>query len=703
VNTRTERLRSALALFVASLIGLGTTFSAWPDDRRAGGDSPHSISGVQRDDNDRYRDNGDHHRRGGKPAPSTCSIDPVTSFYQASVANGTLVGTGSGPVAHGRLRAIGDMLAAAAHALRAGNTQGALRHLREAYKHIVGEPPVRALVDGPAAPELAARVMAVIQCISGSRPPSAQVVNNTSTLLASASVGAVAFTENLASCGNGCSTGFLEVAEGSNAVSAQPVSESIARAIGDLGPFARNTFYAVNLIQSGGSYCAELWQRNQTSTTFNDDTTRVLLGSVCEPPRQVMLQSASGTPRSAEGTWNICYPAGTKPGITTDTGETYVFAGMTLAVSTFNYSSTNGSCTGQVTPLPLQSGSGTVTLAGTKVMAGWSTGTELTSAPARLDAAGNLPATPTVSKLVFTGTYGGSAATASIALFVDDTGSLWLLYRTHGDPVATCAPDADGYESCLHAIDFMIKPVAPGSVMVLSASGTPRSFDGVWSRCMREQTGPSTFVDRREVWTVSANMIVATSVDYASSGGVVTCNGALVNSEVTTLTIASDGSKTVAGWSDSNALQAPPAAASGGVLPALPTVTQLRAIANGGLRERGGALLFMDDTASTWKAYSDVPNPASSCGPDARGYLSCLSAYGAHTRVDTYDPNVVDTDGDGFVDAIDPDDDNDGVPDLFFGMVADNCPLIPNPSQDDSDWDGFGDACDNYPNDPTRW
>ncbi len=49
-------------------------------------------------------------------------------------------------------------------------------------------------------------------------------------------------------------------------------------------------------------------------------------------------------------------------------------------------------------------------------------------------------------------------------------------------------------------------------------------------------------------------------------------------------------------------------------------------------------------------------------------------------------PNL---DGDGLADCIDPDDDNDDVPD-----VADNCPGMKNPMQADVDQDGDGDLCD---------
>jgi len=48
-----------------------------------------------------------------------------------------------------------------------------------------------------------------------------------------------------------------------------------------------------------------------------------------------------------------------------------------------------------------------------------------------------------------------------------------------------------------------------------------------------------------------------------------------------------------------------------------------------------------------------------------------------------------DTDNDGLDNPLDPDDDNDGVPDAL-----DNCLLWPNPLQADADQDGDGDACD---------
>jgi len=54
-----------------------------------------------------------------------------------------------------------------------------------------------------------------------------------------------------------------------------------------------------------------------------------------------------------------------------------------------------------------------------------------------------------------------------------------------------------------------------------------------------------------------------------------------------------------------------------------------------------------------------------------------------------HNPDQTDTDGDGDGDPCDSDDDGDGVPD-----ATDNCPLVANPGQPDTDGDGIGDACD---------
>ncbi|MEL6177694.1 MAG: thrombospondin type 3 repeat-containing protein [Myxococcota bacterium] len=55
-------------------------------------------------------------------------------------------------------------------------------------------------------------------------------------------------------------------------------------------------------------------------------------------------------------------------------------------------------------------------------------------------------------------------------------------------------------------------------------------------------------------------------------------------------------------------------------------------------------------------------------------------------------PDQLDTNFNGVGDACEEDIDNDGVFDVF-----DNCPLVPNPNQFNSDLDTIGDACDNCP------
>lgn len=112
------------------------------------------------------------------------------------------------------------------------------------------------------------------------KAPSTQVTNNSGTLIYKVKVGGVEFTENLSYCADGCSTGFIDVPEGSNNIQLQQTSGGTWVDLGDLGSFEKGSHYSVN-IKTGALFCAELWKRHQTNSTFNDDTTRELVASNC--------------------------------------------------------------------------------------------------------------------------------------------------------------------------------------------------------------------------------------------------------------------------------------------------------------------------------------------------------------------------------------------------------------------------------------
>lgn len=110
---------------------------------------------------------------------------------------------------------------------------------------------------------------------------SAQVVNNSGVLIKRVKVGHVDFRENLDDCAGGCSTGFKEVKAVANHVSLKETDTSLWKALGYLSTFAAGTNYAVNIRKVADEFCAELWKRNQTDSTFNDDTTKELIDSHC--------------------------------------------------------------------------------------------------------------------------------------------------------------------------------------------------------------------------------------------------------------------------------------------------------------------------------------------------------------------------------------------------------------------------------------
>ncbi|MEZ5043592.1 MAG: T9SS type A sorting domain-containing protein [Saprospiraceae bacterium] len=109
-------------------------------------------------------------------------------------------------------------------------------------------------------------------------------------------------------------------------------------------------------------------------------------------------------------------------------------------------------------------------------------------------------------------------------------------------------------------------------------------------------------------------------------------------------------------------------------------------------RNPGGTVLDYYDTGennlgSVWTLYTDTRTAP----VGTRAVRVRLIAYSrAGTSIDGYfDVLSLCTDGDGLCNEVDDDYDNDGINDL-----GDNCPLIANADQLDSDTDGAGDACD---------
>ncbi len=113
--------------------------------------------------------------------------------------------------------------------------------------------------------------------------PSSQVTNKSGMLLKKVRVNTIEFTENLDHCGDGCSSGFKDVPAGKSEISLKVSEGSEWMTLGELGPFENNAHYSVTITKTGDQFCAELWKRLQTGTTFNDDATKIFVGKSCLP------------------------------------------------------------------------------------------------------------------------------------------------------------------------------------------------------------------------------------------------------------------------------------------------------------------------------------------------------------------------------------------------------------------------------------
>ena len=100
--------------------------------------------------------------------PPVQQIAEILQLFDESVDAGTLVGDGPGHSGEGRLKALRNMLRAAADLINAGNTAGACQQLRDAYLRTDGNPRPPDFVTGLAALELAARILelrATLGCV----------------------------------------------------------------------------------------------------------------------------------------------------------------------------------------------------------------------------------------------------------------------------------------------------------------------------------------------------------------------------------------------------------------------------------------------------------------------------------------------------------------------------------------------------------
>jgi hypothetical protein len=91
----------------------------------------------------------------------------IIASYEASVADGSLIGDGPGNSAAGRLKAFGNKLNAASDLLNAGDLAGACEQLRDTYHRADGLEPPPDFVTGSARAGIAADlldIMSVLGC-----------------------------------------------------------------------------------------------------------------------------------------------------------------------------------------------------------------------------------------------------------------------------------------------------------------------------------------------------------------------------------------------------------------------------------------------------------------------------------------------------------------------------------------------------------
>lgn len=102
-----------------------------------------------------------------RTTPAVQQIDDILTFFDDSVADGTLVGSGPGNSAKGRLGALRNMIEAAGDLINQGCITEACLQLQNAYDRVDGQPKPPDFASGSAVAELANMIQQLINSLGG--------------------------------------------------------------------------------------------------------------------------------------------------------------------------------------------------------------------------------------------------------------------------------------------------------------------------------------------------------------------------------------------------------------------------------------------------------------------------------------------------------------------------------------------------------
>jgi len=102
----------------------------------------------------------------GETPPSE-QLEGILTFFDESVADGSLAGSGPGNSAKGRLGALRNMLEAAGDLIDESRIDEAIQQLQSALLHVDGQPRPPDFVTGSAAAELASMIQQLIVSLGG--------------------------------------------------------------------------------------------------------------------------------------------------------------------------------------------------------------------------------------------------------------------------------------------------------------------------------------------------------------------------------------------------------------------------------------------------------------------------------------------------------------------------------------------------------